>query len=333
MKKFEQALLEAEQQNKLKRVRLKLDPKIREAQDYSQYEGYEGYVLSETETHVELQIKDKRIMLPKVALENKLTDFIKGAAPKSYATGKSISDKFKDAKNYYYDDPNASKSEKAGRVVGGLTSAALKAANPMTYLRGIERVATAPTRLLGKAIGINDDKKEENKRDDFSDQNTFAYTNNSEAQNFGSLIIQAADKYNPGHTIRQLASNDMTYYTIENKNNPNASKEYVVIEAQINRLPIGRMPTFTHTLRTNIDALKTPPLSGSRAPTIDSAFIDAIKGVAEELKTKVKSTSTDTKNEISAKLLYIPTLTEFEVKGYLTNKLPNNNFVLSTKYA
>jgi hypothetical protein len=331
MKKFEQALLAAEQQNKLKRVRLKLDPKIREAQDYSQYDGYEGYVLSETETHVEIQIKDQRIILPRVVLENKLLDFIKGAAPKTFKSGKKIYDNLADAKKYYT-DPNVSGAEKVGRVAGGLTNAALKAANPMTYLRGIERIATAPTRLLGRAIGINDDEKEENKRDDFGDQNTFVYTQDSVAQNFGSLIIQAANMYNPGHTIRLPAGNGMTYYTIENKNNPNASKEYVVIEARINRQPIGRMPTFTNVLRTNIDALRKPPLSGSRAPTIDSAFFDALKGVAEELKKEVAIVSKDTKNEISTKLLYIPSLTEFEIKGYLTNKLPDDNFVVSEKY-
>jgi hypothetical protein len=30
--------------------------------------------------------------------------------------------------------------------------------------------------------------------------------------------------------------------------------------------------------------------------------------------------------------LYIPTLTELEIKGYLANKLPNHNFVVSEKY-
>ena len=126
MKKFEQALLVAEQQNKLKRVRLKLDPKIREAQDYSQYEGYEGYVLSETDTHIELQIKDQRIMLPKVVLENKLKDFIKGAAgtfmrnaaPGLTKDAEKLIDKAKQAKDYYYSDPNASKATKVMRGAG-----------------------------------------------------------------------------------------------------------------------------------------------------------------------------------------------------------------------
>jgi len=335
MKKFEQALFAAEQQNKLKRVRLKLDPKIREAQDYSQYEGYEGYVLSETDTHIELQIKDQRIMFPKVVLENKLRDFIRGAAPKSYESGKKMYDKIKDAKNYYT-DPNVSGAEKIGRVtgdaVGGLTNAALKAANPMTYLRGIERVATAPTRLLGKAIGIDNNKQSEGggTRTDFGEQNMFVYMNGPYAQNIGSMMQTAADNYNAGHTINLPAANNMIYYTVENKKTSNTDENYVIIEAKINRMPIGRMPAFTTTMRTSIRALKNPPLSGTSA--IDSAFFDACKGVADELKINVNNTPTDAKNEISVTLLYIPSLTEYEIKGYLTNKFQNGNFVVSEKY-
>lgn len=162
MKKFEQALLAAEQQNKLKRVRLKLDPKIREAQDYSQYEGYEGYVLSETETHIELQIKDKRIMLPKVVLENKLLDFMKGAAktaaPGIYRDAKNLYNKAAQTANYYATDPNVSTATKLGRGAGKAAKVAANVLlNPLTTIKAAERFASAPTRLVGKILGVKDD--------------------------------------------------------------------------------------------------------------------------------------------------------------------------------
>lgn len=335
MKKFEQALFAAEQQNKLKRVRLKLDPKIREAQDYSQYEGYEGYVLSETETHIELQIKDKRIMLPKVVLENKLTDFIKGAAPKSYATGKSISDKFKDAKNYYYDDPNASKSEKAGRVVGGLTSAALKAANPMTYLRGIERVAIAPTRLLGSALGINPKKNDDTK--DFGSVTTFRYTSDS-AINIGNTLV-AASAYGGTHTNGATNTNSgVSYYTVLD-NNQNIKSTYMVINAELlaqfpgrtsynrQKIPIADVQDVK-TIADTIIQLK----GSSSSVTIDSNFYNAVINVNAKLQQSINNMDINKKNQIAVEVLHLPSLKTFDIGGALNQKF-GDGFVLSEKYA
>jgi len=204
--------------------------------------------------------------------------------------------------------------------------------NPLYTIKAAERFASAPVRAASSLLGINADQSKVNARENFGNQNIFVYKDGIYAQDIGSLVQAAADTYNTGHTIRLPAGNGAIYYTVENKNNPDSSKNYVVTEAEINRQPIGRMPVFTNKLRSNIDALKKPPLSGSRAPTIDSAFFDALKGVADELKKGVASISKDTKNEISTKLLYIPSLTEFEIKGYLTNKLPNDNFVISENY-
>jgi hypothetical protein len=351
MKKFEQALLEAEQQNKLKRVRLKLDPKIREAQDYSQYEGYEGYVLSETETHVELQIKDKRIMMPKVALENKLIDFIKGAAPKTYATGRSISDKFKDAKNYYLDDPNASKAEKAGRitggVVGGLTNAALKAANPMTYLSGIERVATAPIRMLGSALGINPEKGEKTKLHNFGEQSIFTIIPNANQLSEANKYKAAIESNNPSWTgrigVNVNPQNKFDYFSVRNIETNSINPNFVVVGASTiaripsarvttqNYIPIPDTNTFTTVIKNFVkDTSKSP--GSTLGLNITTNFFNAIVTITNKIKDHIEKEGTaniKSKTEYVFDVLDINSNRIYQIGGHLTSQTGGKTFIIS----
>lgn len=70
MNQFKEAYRDALSKN-LKRVRLKIDPKIKEAQDFSQYNGYEGYILGETDQFVRFFVikTDKIIKIPRIVAE------------------------------------------------------------------------------------------------------------------------------------------------------------------------------------------------------------------------------------------------------------------------
>jgi hypothetical protein len=357
MKKFEQALLAAEQQNKLKRVRLKLDPKIREAQDYSQYEGYEGYVLSETETHVEIQIKHQRIMLPKVVLENKLMDFIKGggravadastalarnAAPGlARGTGNLIK-QAKQAKDYYL-DPNASRATKFGRIAGkALNVGANVLLNPMYTIKAAERFASAPVRAASSLLGINADNQSKDDVKDFGKQTTFELTSQL-TKDIDKALIDTANASNPGHTNAPASSNKLFYYTITDRDNADAKQQYVVIQADVlaqfpgtrsynkQRIPIGSMPQYANTIQAGIAALKKAPTPGR--PTLDQSFFDALQQVNVILKNHIYGISTDKKQDLAIKILHIPSLKEFETGGVLTNKTFKDGFTLSEKYA
>lgn len=351
MKKFEQALLDAEKQNSLKRVKLKLDPKIREAQDFSQYEGYEGYVLSETETHVELQIKNKRIILPKIVIEGKLADFIKGVAPKTYQTGKSNIDKIKDEWQYI-NDPNASSAERlgrkvgaAGKVAGGLTNAALKAANPMTYLQGIERVATAPTRFVGNLLGIKTNKAGDTPPPrDFGSQLNFIYKSQvPEAQQdyLGQLLIDAAT--NAGFVGNNYNANPNTpvdFYTTKDLDNAGNKNLYIVVGAELlspfpgsrsynrQRVPIGNITQYTNLIKTGIASI-----SKTGSSTLDNAFFDALNRVSIGLKQEIVGSDKNKKQQFVLQVLHVPSLKIFETGGILTENQNNGDFTLSEKYA
>lgn len=337
MKKFEQALLEAEKQNSLKRVKLKLDPKIREAQDYSQYEGYEGYVLSETETHIELQIKDKRVTLPKMVLENRLKDFLRGAAPKTYGAAERLGDKFEDAKRYYLKDPNASGAERAGRAIGSLAKLGLKAANPMNVLKGVERVMTTPARLIGGALGINPDQ--DNKIKDFGSQITLVYTNEKQSV-IGQLLIDAASKVgSTGHTHKGTNA-QLTYYTVSDIDDASAKQTYIVIGAEMlaqfpgsrtysrQRIPIGSTPQFTNKIKADIAAI-----SKTGNAVLDTPFFDALQQVSVQLRGEIARLGVDKKHQFALTVLHVPSLKTFEAGGVLTQKNNSGDFTLSEKYA
>jgi len=356
MKKFEQALLAAEQQNKLKRVRLKLDPKIREAQDYSQYEGYEGYVLSETETHVEIQIKHQRIMLPKVVLENKLMDFIRGggravadastafarnATPGLARGAGNLIKQAKQAKDYYL-DPNASLATKLGRGIGKAVNVGANVLlNPMYTIKAAERFASAPVRAASSLLGIDADKKNDDVKD-LGKQTTFELTSQM-LKDIDKALIDTANASNPGHTNAPLASNKIFYYTITDRDNANAKQQYVVIQADIlaqfpgtrsyskQRIPIGSMHQYANTIQAGIAALKRAP--GTGRPTLDQSFFDALQQVNVILKNYISGISTDKKQDIAVKILHIPSLKEFETGGVLTDKTFKDSFTLSEKYA
>lgn len=336
MKKFEQALLGAEKQNNLKRVKLKLDPKIREAQDYSQYEGYEGYVLSETETHVEIQIKDNRIVLPKIVLENRLKDFLRGVAPKTYNAAEQLGDRFEDAKKYYLKDPNVTGAEKAGRMVGGLAKAGLKVANPMNILKGIERVATAPTRFVGGALGVDTDHNKKIK--DFGSQITLIYTNEQQSV-IGQLLINAASKLSStGHTHSGTAD-QLSYYTVADIDDASAKQTYIVIGAEMvaqfpgnrvytkQRIPIGSTPQFTNKIKSDIAAINKVGSS-----VLDVQFFESLKQVSVQIKDEITKLGVDKKHQLVLTVLHVPSLKTFEAGGMLTQKNRNGDFTLSEKY-
>lgn len=341
MKKFEQALLEAEQQNKLKRVRLKLDPKIREAQDYSQYEGYEGYVLSETETHIELQIKDKRIMLPKVVLENKLTDFIKGAA-KTVAPGisrdaKNLYNKAAQTANYYATDPNVSTATKLGRGAGKAANVAANVLlNPLYTLKAAEKFASAPMRLAGKILGAEQGKNDDTK--DFGGVTTFRYTSDSEI-NIGNTLIAAASAYGGTHVNGATNTNTgVRYYTVLDSNNQTMKSTYMVINAEL----LAQFPGRTSYNRqkipiADVQDVKTiantiVQLKGSSPVTIDSNFYNAAINVNAKLQQSINSMDIDKKNQFAIEVLHLPSLKTFDIGGVLNQKF-GDGFVLSEKYA
>ena len=331
MKKFEQALLEAEQQNKLKRVRLKLDPKIREAQDYSQYEGYEGYVLSETETHIELQIKDKRIMMPKVVLENKLTDFIKGAA-KTVAPGisrdaKNLYKKAAQTANYYATDPNVSTATKLGRGAGKAANVAANVLlNPLYTLKAAEKFASAPMRLAGKILGAeqgkNNDTKDFGNTKDFGGVTTFIYTSDSEI-NIGNTLIAAASAYGGTHVNGGTNTNTrVRYYTVLDRNNQTMKSTYMVINAEL-IADVQDVKTIANTI---------VQLKGSSPVTIDSNFYNAVINVNTKLQQSINSMDINKKNQIAVEVLHLPSLKTFDIGGVLNQKFVDG-FVLSEKYA
>jgi RNase P/RNase MRP subunit p29 len=69
----------------LQKVRLKVDPLNKYAEDFAQYHGYEGYILAETKDAIKFYTNNQIVMIPKkaVVVENwkqGVTNFLQGAA-------------------------------------------------------------------------------------------------------------------------------------------------------------------------------------------------------------------------------------------------------------
>ena len=87
---FEQ--YEAVLSKNLQQVMLKVDPLNRTAEDYTQYDGYTGYILAETDEIYRIYIDGKIVDIPKSAvivegLKRVASDFVKGAAGYNTGTG------------------------------------------------------------------------------------------------------------------------------------------------------------------------------------------------------------------------------------------------------
>jgi len=66
----------------LQKVRLKVDPLNKYAEDYGQYDGYVGYILAETENEIKFFYNNSTLNIPKkaVVIENMVTNYLQGAA-------------------------------------------------------------------------------------------------------------------------------------------------------------------------------------------------------------------------------------------------------------
>jgi hypothetical protein len=74
----------------LQRVRLRVDPNVKYAEDFAQYDGYVGYILAETDDSFDFFYGDNTVTLPKNAVfVEGVGDFIRGAAGQN--TGSSVS--------------------------------------------------------------------------------------------------------------------------------------------------------------------------------------------------------------------------------------------------
>ena len=87
---FEQ--YEAVLSKNLQQVMLKVDPLNRTAEDYTQYDGYTGYILAETDEIYRIYIDGNIVDIPKSAvivegLKRVASDFVKGAAGYNTGTG------------------------------------------------------------------------------------------------------------------------------------------------------------------------------------------------------------------------------------------------------
>jgi hypothetical protein len=74
----------------LQRVRLKVDPLNKYAEDFAQYNGYEGYILAETEDAIKFFSNNEIVMIPKkaVVVEGILSG-LAGTAPRDDASGRT----------------------------------------------------------------------------------------------------------------------------------------------------------------------------------------------------------------------------------------------------
>ena len=66
----------------LQKVRLKVDPLNKYAEDYGQYDGYVGYILAETENEIKFFYNNSTLNIPKkaVVIENMVANYLQGAA-------------------------------------------------------------------------------------------------------------------------------------------------------------------------------------------------------------------------------------------------------------
>jgi len=66
----------------LQKVRLKVDPLNKYAEDYGQYDGYVGYILAETENEIKFFYNSSTLNIPKkaVVIENMVANYLQGAA-------------------------------------------------------------------------------------------------------------------------------------------------------------------------------------------------------------------------------------------------------------
>lgn len=74
----------------LQKVRLRVDPNVKYAEDFAQYDGYVGYILAETDDSFDFFYENSTVTLPKNAVfVEGVGDFIRGAAGQN--TGSSVS--------------------------------------------------------------------------------------------------------------------------------------------------------------------------------------------------------------------------------------------------
>lgn len=68
----------------LQKVRLRVDPNVKYAEDFAQYDGYVGYILAETDDSIDFFYENNTVTLPKNAV------FIEGLGDVAKATGRAI---------------------------------------------------------------------------------------------------------------------------------------------------------------------------------------------------------------------------------------------------
>ena len=72
----------------LQRVRLKVDPSNKCAEDFAQFDGYVGYILAETDDSIEFFYDNQTVTIPKNAVVVE-QGFMQGLAGNPNAAGKS----------------------------------------------------------------------------------------------------------------------------------------------------------------------------------------------------------------------------------------------------
>lgn len=352
MKKFEEAVMAIENRNNLKRVRLKLDPKIREAQDYSQYDGYEGYVLSETETHVVVQLNNRgRVTIPKVVLEGKLSNFIKGtgkflknaASGAAAATGRALPEigqtrDWFDRQKQILTDPNLGKAEKAGKVAG---ASAAKLLDPRTYINAGAAALTAPVRLLSHIAG-----GDKTTGPDFSNSEiwTFGSSNVTKVNDVFALLqnsVNALGLTTPPTFNMSTTNANILYFSIGDTKQPNPhnNKDYLVYGgsrivpipgrySQRNRVP---MSVETNNIQNIINEILK-----NKNPTLDANdFANKMGTITADINAELAThTDVKVKQAYEFSILHIPSFKTFEIAGYLVERYQRNsyNFKLSEQF-
>lgn len=67
-------------ESSLQKVRLKVDPSNKQAEDFSQYDGYVGYILAETDKEIDFFFDNTLVKLPKAAIIIEQQGFLQGLA-------------------------------------------------------------------------------------------------------------------------------------------------------------------------------------------------------------------------------------------------------------
>ena len=336
MKKFEQALTAVEQKNNLKKVRLKLDPKIREAQDYSQYDGYEGYIISETPDAIRVQlIGGKQIDIPLCVLEGKLTDFIKGASPGLYNAGAAVRDKYRDVKDAIT-DPNVSKATKAGKFTGAAVRGAAKLLNPFNTLRVGAKIMSAPAEALGKLVGVNQQQQQQIVQ---QGETTKFGVRDVSGSEFGNFLQKSVQAIVPNLSATHTITSNVSYFSIgdETQKTPAQNTNYVVIGGArrvpipgsrysgSNVIPFGNSGAATSAL---ISQLKNP-----KTLTLDNTFAQNLNVVTTEIEKMIPNHDISKKIIYDFKVLHVPSFKIIDIPGYITEIVRSGrDFTLSEEF-